>query len=79
MMYNQSVLRPSPRGALHSHLGRGGDLRSCLPKPLVDKRPFKGGGKTPPSRALPKEKKDQLLKRLTPVQYKVTQEKVTER
>lgn len=32
-----------------------------------------------PSRILKKEEKDQMLKKLTPMQYRVTQEKITER
>lgn len=47
------------------------------PRAWRPKGPQETQGK--PSRILKKEEKDQLLRKLTPQQYRVTQEKVTER
>ena len=50
--------------------GRGGGI----PRGAFNKEKKEGNGRT-----VNKEEKDQMLKKLTPMQYRVTQEKLTER
>ncbi|KAL7632228.1 UNVERIFIED_CONTAM: hypothetical protein RMT77_017444 [Armadillidium vulgare] len=87
-MYNQSVIGRSCENSSYRS-----SQRSFLPKPQVTPKKLvgRGGGggfrsgvgrsanQTPPPRLLPAEEKEKLLRKLTPVQFKVTQEKVTER
>ena len=65
-------------------------LKSSLPKPVGGPKKLPGkvsGGsrnvfknsKQPPSRVLQNQEKETMLKKLTPMQYRVTQEKLTER
>lgn len=65
----------APRGGGPSANGPGNTPRT--PRVWRPRGPQENPGK--PSRILRREEKEQMLKRLTPIQYRVTQEKITER
>ncbi|XP_045116026.1 methionine-R-sulfoxide reductase B1-like isoform X2 [Portunus trituberculatus] len=73
-------LRPvnsnTPRGA-PAPSSNPGSTSSRIPRAWKPQGPQQTQGK--PSRILKKEEKDELLRKLTPMQYRVTQEKLTER
>ncbi|XP_063845963.1 methionine-R-sulfoxide reductase B1-like isoform X1 [Scylla paramamosain] len=73
-------LRPvnsnTPRGA-PAPSSTPGSASSRIPRAWKPQGPQQTQGK--PSRILKKEEKDELLRKLTPMQYRVTQEKLTER